>query len=107
MNRPRPLAPRLCWTQFHLPFTPRTMNFDATTDRRAFMAYFTSIGLGATLLPGVLWAQANQQPGTPITKEMLAAAEQLSGLELTDDERAAIVQGVTGNRRTIQQLHAS
>ena len=72
------------------------------------MAYFTSIGLGSTLLPGVLWSQANQaQPGTPITKEMVAAAEQLSGLEFTDDERTAITQGLTGTRRTIQQLHAT
>jgi hypothetical protein len=29
-----------------------------TYDRRAFMSYFSSIGLGATFLPGVLWAQA-------------------------------------------------
>ena len=37
------------------------MSIDSSYDRRAFMAYFTSIGLGSTLLPGVLWAQANQQ----------------------------------------------
>jgi Asp-tRNA(Asn)/Glu-tRNA(Gln) amidotransferase A subunit family amidase len=84
------------------------MSIDSTYDRRAFVAYFTSIGLGSTLLPGVLWAQANQaQQGTPITKEMIAAAEQISGLELTDDERTAIAQGLAGNRRTIQQLHAA
>ena len=51
------------------------MSIDSTYDRRAFMAYFASIGLGSTLLPGVLWAQANQaQQGTPITKEMVAAS---------------------------------
>src|SRR5690606_27110360 len=32
-----------------------------TLDRRAFMAYFSSIGLGGTLLPGVLWAQIQQE----------------------------------------------
>ena len=66
----------------------------ASYDRRAFMGYFATIGLGSTLLPGVLWAQANQaQQGTPITKEMIAAAEQMAGIELTDDERTAIAQG--------------
>jgi hypothetical protein len=55
-------------------------------DRRAFMAYFSSIGLGTTLFPGVLWAQAQQQQqGPAITKEMVAAAEQLSGLEFSDE----------------------
>src|SRR5690606_10229087 len=32
----------------------------STLDRRAFLAYFSSVGLGGTLLPGVLWAQAQQ-----------------------------------------------
>ena len=35
---------------------------DTTYDRRAFMAYFGSIGLGSTLMPGVLWAHVQQQP---------------------------------------------
>ncbi len=84
------------------------MSETSSYDRRAFMAYFTSVGLGSTLLPGVLWSQAAQaQPGTPITKEMVAVAEQLSGLEFTDEERTAIAQGLTNSRRTIQQLHAT
>jgi len=45
------------------------MTQTTTYDRRAFMAYFGSIGLGATLLPGVLWAQLQQQQQVPdITK---------------------------------------
>jgi Asp-tRNA(Asn)/Glu-tRNA(Gln) amidotransferase A subunit family amidase len=84
------------------------MNLDTTTDRRAFMAYFTSIGLGATLLPGVLWAHAGQaQQGTPITKEMIAAAEQMAGIELTDDERTGIAQGLASNRANYQRMHAA
>src|SRR5947209_19775011 len=85
------------------------MALDTNTDRRAFMAYFTSIGLGATLLPGVLWAQAGQQTqqGTPITKEMVADAEQISGIEFTDEERAAIARDLTQARRGYQTLHAA
>src|SRR2546423_186051 len=82
---------------------------DTTYDRRAFMAYFGALGLSSTLLPGVLWAQANQQPGTPITKEMVAAAEQIAGLEFTDEERTAIAAALGnpngGTRATIQRLH--
>ena len=78
---------------------------DTTYDRRAFMAYFGALGLSSTLLPGVLWAQANQQQGTPITKEMVAAAEQIAGLEFTEDERTAIANGLAGTRATIQRMH--
>jgi Asp-tRNA(Asn)/Glu-tRNA(Gln) amidotransferase A subunit family amidase len=83
------------------------MSLDSTYDRRAFMAYFTSVGLGSTLLPGVLWAQANQQQGAPITKEMIAAAEQIAGLEFTDEERTALASSLAGNRAAIQRLHAA
>jgi Asp-tRNA(Asn)/Glu-tRNA(Gln) amidotransferase A subunit family amidase len=77
-----------------------------TYDRRAFMTYFGSIGLGSTLLPGVLWAQLQQQQQQPeITKEMIASAEQISGIHLTDDERAEITRGLQQTRNAIQQLH--
>jgi hypothetical protein len=80
---------------------------DTTYDRRAFMSYFSSIGLGATLLPGVLWAQAGggQQPGPEITKEMIAASEEIAGLKFSDDERAAMANGLRQTRSNIQQLH--
>jgi Asp-tRNA(Asn)/Glu-tRNA(Gln) amidotransferase A subunit family amidase len=78
---------------------------DTTYDRRQFMAYFSALGLSSTLLPGVLWAQANQQQGTPITKEMVAAAEQIAGLEFTDEERASIANGLANTRATILRMH--
>jgi Asp-tRNA(Asn)/Glu-tRNA(Gln) amidotransferase A subunit family amidase len=79
---------------------------DTKYDRRAFMAYFGSIGLGTTLFPGVLWAQAQQQPeGPEITKEMIASAEQISGLSFSDDERAAMVRNLQQMRTAIQLLH--
>ena len=85
------------------------MSIDSTHDRRAFMAYFTSIGLGSTLLPGVLWAQAATPAlqGVPITKEMVAAAEAIAGIEFTDDERTSIAQGLAGARANYQRLHAA
>ena len=58
---------------------------DTKYDRRAFMAYFSSIGLGSTLFPGVLWGQVQrqQQQGPEITKEMIASAEQIAGLSFS------------------------
>ena len=40
-------------------------------DRRRFMAYFTSAGLGGTLFPGVLWALGQGE----VTKETIEQAE--------------------------------
>ena len=69
------------------------------------MAYFSSIGLGSTLFPGVLWAQAQQQQGPEITKETIAAAEQIADVSFTDEERAAIARGLQQARNSIDQLH--
>src|SRR5947207_12614813 len=82
------------------------MTPSTTYDRRAFLAYFTSIGLGSTLFPGVLWAQAQQQPqGPEITKETIAAAEQIADISFTDEERAAMTRGLQQARSAIDQLH--
>jgi Asp-tRNA(Asn)/Glu-tRNA(Gln) amidotransferase A subunit family amidase len=78
---------------------------DTTYDRRAFMAYFTSVGLGTTLLPGVLWAQAQQQQAAEITKEMVADAAAISGLSFTDEQETAIAQGLRNLHNEAAQLH--
>src|SRR5688572_9319561 len=75
-----------------------------TIDRRAFVNYFTGIGLGTTLLPGALWARIQQQQEDRITKQMIKEAEALAGLEFTDAERDAIVRGVNANARNYAQL---
>src|SRR6476620_3339191 len=82
------------------------MTQSTTYDRRAFMAYFGSIGLGSTLLPGVLWAQAQQQPqGPAITNETIDAAEEIADVRFTGAERTAIVRGLQQARNSIDQLH--
>jgi len=78
---------------------------ETTYDRRTFMAYFSSIGLGSTLLPGVLWGQAQQQLGAEITKEMIASAEEIAGLHFSDEERLAMAGSLQRMRASIQTLH--
>lgn len=60
--------------------------------RRRFLAYFSSIGLGSTLLPGIIWSKL--QEVRKLTKEMLADAEKLAGLEFTEEERDLMLKGV-------------
>ena len=74
-----------------------------TPDRREFLAYFSSIGLGATLLPGVLWSKVAE--GADITKETIAAAEEIAGMSFTDEERTMMVRNLTQMRQSIDALH--
>lgn len=72
-------------------------------DRRAFMAYCSSIGLGTTLLPGVLWGKL--AAGADITKETVACAEELAGIKFTDEQRAMMVENLRRQQRAIDALH--
>ena len=73
-------------------------------DRRAFMAYFSSIGLGSTLLPGVLWAKVHEAGGE-ITKETITAAEEIAGVSFTDEQRQMMLRSLQQLRQSIDALH--
>jgi Asp-tRNA(Asn)/Glu-tRNA(Gln) amidotransferase A subunit family amidase len=84
----------------HDPATGRRLQAAATAmDRRAFMTW-VSAGLGGTFLPGALGAQEQEQ----ITKEMIAQAERVAGLEFTDAEREEMVRGLNQNLSAYEQL---
>src|SRR5688572_25508513 len=74
-------------------------------DRRRFLAYFSGVGLTSTLLPGVLWAQLEQSRTSRVSKEMLAAAETIAGMEFTDAERESMVQGLNENLERYDEVH--
>jgi Asp-tRNA(Asn)/Glu-tRNA(Gln) amidotransferase A subunit family amidase len=72
-------------------------------DRREFLAYFSSIGVGTTLLPGVLWAKV--AAGAEITKDTIASAEEIAGVSFTDEERAMMVSRLNSQKQAIEALH--
>ena len=61
--------------------------------RRRFIAHFAGIGLGASLAPGILWAKMQDQGAQRITLEMVTDALKLAGIEATEAERQAMVNG--------------
>ena len=67
------------------------------------MAYFGSIGLGSTLLPGILWAKVAE--GAEITASSIAAAEELAGLKFDDAERAMMLESLKTQQGRIDALH--
>ncbi len=74
-----------------------------TLDRRAFMGYFSAAGLAGTLLPGVLWARA-QEKGV-ITKALVADAEKVAGISFTDEEREMMLRGLDRDLDSYKKLH--
>ncbi|HET7187909.1 MAG TPA: amidase [Gemmatimonadaceae bacterium] len=84
------------------------MNHDnslvAGHDRRTFLGYFSAIGLGGTLLPGVLWSRVAN--GEEITVATIACAEEIAGLKFSDEQRQQMVDGLKSQESQIEQLHA-
>jgi Asp-tRNA(Asn)/Glu-tRNA(Gln) amidotransferase A subunit family amidase len=76
--------------------------------RRRFLTYFSGLGLSATLLPGVLWAQIQQEEESRVTPAMLKAALSLSGLTFSEEDEKAMLQGVNrnlGNYEELRKMH--
>ena len=87
--------------------------FSTTASRRRFLGVCSAVGLGQTLLPGVLFgmsAQA-QSAGTPsgadvhemakITPEMIDAAAVIAGVSLTAEQRSMMLEGLTKQRDSV------
>ena len=72
--------------------------------RRRFLAYFSGLGLSSSLLPGALWAEMEQQKTEKITKEMLAHAEQLAGLQFTEAQRDLMIQGLNQQLQDYEKI---
>jgi len=75
-------------------------------DRRLFLSACTAAGLSGTLLPGVLWAQAQDAGAEAITPEMVAAAEKIAGLEFSPEEREQLARQLGGLARNYDKLRA-
>jgi Asp-tRNA(Asn)/Glu-tRNA(Gln) amidotransferase A subunit family amidase len=72
--------------------------------RRRFLAAFTSVGLGGTLAPGVAWARLQEAGADRITLAMVTDALKLSGIELAEADRQAIVDAANTNLERMEEL---
>jgi Amidase len=76
-------------------------------DRRAFLNYFASAGLGSTLLPGVLWSKVAEAPSTVVTLKMLQDAAAVAGVGFTDEEFERMLKGVNENLAKYDAIRAT
>lgn len=79
---------------------------DLSASRRQFISGLTRLGLGSTLLPGVLWAQMSAAGTDRVSAAMVKSAAQLSGLEFDDEECEAILESVNSNRDRMLAIHS-
>jgi Asp-tRNA(Asn)/Glu-tRNA(Gln) amidotransferase A subunit family amidase len=81
------------------------MDDSAAATRRRFIAYFSGVGLSATLLPGVLWAKLQEERAARVTSAMMQDALAVAGLEFTDEERQQMLNGLNQNLTRYEELH--
>lgn len=75
-----------------------------TMNRRRFVACFSSVGLGSTLMPGALAAIA--EDANTITLEMIEAAQKIAGLSFTPAEQLGLLERLNGERSPLSGFAA-
>jgi Asp-tRNA(Asn)/Glu-tRNA(Gln) amidotransferase A subunit family amidase len=68
------------------------------------MAHFAGIGLGTTLVPGVLWARMQDAGASQLTLDMVTDALKVSGIDLSEEDRKQMVESANRNLNTVQEL---
>jgi Asp-tRNA(Asn)/Glu-tRNA(Gln) amidotransferase A subunit family amidase len=81
----------------------------SSSTRRRFLAACSAAGLGGTLLPGVLLTlatQASAQTEKPakITPVMIDAAGVIAGIAIADEQKAAMLEMLEGQRESVQAI---
>jgi Asp-tRNA(Asn)/Glu-tRNA(Gln) amidotransferase A subunit family amidase len=75
-------------------------------DRRAFLSYFANVGLGSTLLPGVLWGKLKAEPASVVTLEMLRDAAAVAGVSFSEQQFERMLKGVNENLAKYNAIRA-
>src|SRR5215471_17278974 len=92
-------------------------SFVFAASRRRFLGACSALGLGQTLLPGVLWGMAQATaanggdgkaaPTLPkITPEMIDAAAVIAGISLTAEQKAMMLEGLTKQRDSVMVIRS-
>ena len=77
-------------------------------DRREFVERCAGMGLASTLLPGVLWAQAQAKGAAKITKEMIDDAAAVAGVGISDEYKQMMLDNLNEQAKgydAIYDLH--
>jgi Asp-tRNA(Asn)/Glu-tRNA(Gln) amidotransferase A subunit family amidase len=73
-------------------------------DRRAFLAVCSRLGISATLLPGVLWAMADD--GGKITGDMIDKAAALADVKIPDEDKDMMLESLNNMTKGYDAIYA-
>ena len=73
-------------------------------DRRHFLAACSGLGLSGTLFPGALYTLIQQ--GADLTTKTIASAEEIAGLEFSEEHRELLVEDLTEQLEEYEALRA-
>src|SRR5215831_3794515 len=72
-------------------------------DRRRFLAKFSGMGLGTTLLPGVLWALADGK--TEITEAMIDQAAAVADVPIPTEQRKTLLETLNERVKAYEEIY--
>src|SRR6266436_2504438 len=75
-------------------------------DRRRFLSACSGLGLGGTLFPGVLWAQAQSQGAAKITKEMIDNAAAIADVPIPEETREMMLDNLNQQAKSYEAIYA-
>ena len=75
-------------------------------DRRRFLNVCAGLGLGGTLLPGVLWAQAHAEGKKKITKELIENAAAIADVPISDAQKEIMLAGLNDQLEGYEAIYA-
>jgi Asp-tRNA(Asn)/Glu-tRNA(Gln) amidotransferase A subunit family amidase len=73
-------------------------------DRRAFLAICSRFGLTTTLLPGVLWAMADEKG--KVTREMIDSASFIADVPIADEYKEMMLESLTDYTKGYEAIYA-
>src|SRR6476646_9485759 len=73
-------------------------------DRRSFLTVCSRFGLTASLLPGVLWAMADQKH--KITREMIDNAAAIADVPIADEYKDMMLEDLNSYTEGFDAIHA-
>jgi Asp-tRNA(Asn)/Glu-tRNA(Gln) amidotransferase A subunit family amidase len=74
-------------------------------DRRNFMKTCAGMGLAGTLLPGVLWVQAQAEGAKKITKEMIDRAAAVAGVPISDEYKEMMLENLNDQAKGYEEIY--
>lgn len=75
-------------------------------DRRRFLSACSGLGLSGTLFPGVLWAQAQAQGATKITKEMIENAAAIADVPIPEEDKEMMLDNLNQQAKSYEAIYA-